>query len=249
MLAGNVQVLIVAGANPVYDAPAFASSTTAQASAGPGSVKFADALGKVPFVVSLNDRLDETTLLADVLAPASHPFECWGDAALPKGLLAIQQPVIQPLFDTRGLLDLLVEWGAAVGDPAAFAAVKARGRFGEPGSDPCDGRSRHESQRGLALPARDMGDAHGDGPGDASVRHGLERRREDGCLEQPIPTLLAAGAPVATATSTGVPAQSSTKAAVPLIFTPRTLAPGSLSLLGASAFAPGGASARLCVLG
>ena len=25
--------------------------------------------------------------------------------------------VIQPLFDTRGLLDVLVEWGAAVGDP------------------------------------------------------------------------------------------------------------------------------------
>jgi len=33
--------------------------------------------------------------------------------------------VIQPLFDTRGLLDVLVEWGAAAGDPAAVAAVTA----------------------------------------------------------------------------------------------------------------------------
>jgi molybdopterin-containing oxidoreductase family iron-sulfur binding subunit len=113
MQAGQVEVLIVAGVNPVYDAPA--------------SLKFAEALARVPFVVSLNDRLDETSLLADFLAPASHPLECWSDVNLPKGLQAVQQPVIQPLFDTRGLLDLLVEWGAAAGDPAAAAAVAAAG--------------------------------------------------------------------------------------------------------------------------
>ena len=111
MLAGNVELLIVAGVNPAYD--------------GFAGIRFAEALAKVPFVVSLNDRLDETTRLADLLAPVSHPFECWSDAALPNGLLAVQQPVIQPLFDTRGLLDLLVEWGAALGDPAATTAVNA----------------------------------------------------------------------------------------------------------------------------
>ena len=109
MRAGKVELLLVAGANPAYDAPA--------------SVKFADAVAKVPFVVSLNDRLDETSLLADLLAPASHPLECWGDAALPRGLVAVQQPVIQPLFDTRGLLDVVVDLAAAAGDPAAAAAV------------------------------------------------------------------------------------------------------------------------------
>ncbi len=111
MRAGRVEMLVVAGVNPVYDAPA--------------SLKFAEAMAKVPFVLSLNDRLDETSLLADLLAPVSHPFECWGDVSLPMGLAAIQQPVIQPLFDTRGLLDVLVEWGAAMGDPAAVAAVTA----------------------------------------------------------------------------------------------------------------------------
>jgi Fe-S-cluster-containing dehydrogenase component/anaerobic selenocysteine-containing dehydrogenase len=111
MTAGQVELLIVAGVNPVYDAPA--------------SLKFAEALARVPFVVSLNDRLDETSLRVDVLAPVSHPFECWGDVSLPKGLEAIQQPVVQPLFDTRGLLDLVVEWGAAFGDPASAAAVTA----------------------------------------------------------------------------------------------------------------------------
>ena len=113
MQAGKVSVLLVAGANPVYDAPA--------------SLKFADALAKVPFVVSLNDRIDETSARADFLAPASHPFECWSDAALPRGLFAIQQPVIQPLHDTRGLLDVLVDWSAAAGVPGATALVASPG--------------------------------------------------------------------------------------------------------------------------
>jgi Fe-S-cluster-containing dehydrogenase component/anaerobic selenocysteine-containing dehydrogenase len=111
MAAGGVDVLVLSGVNPVYDSPA--------------GIAFAAAMAKVAYVVSLNDRLDETSLLADVLAPASHAFECWGDVALPKKSLAVQQPVIQPLFDTRGLLDLLVEWAAAAGDQPATAAVVA----------------------------------------------------------------------------------------------------------------------------
>jgi molybdopterin-containing oxidoreductase family iron-sulfur binding subunit len=110
MAAGKVDVLVVAGANPVYDAPA--------------SLNVSEALAKVGYVVSLNDRLDETTLRSDVLLPVSHAFECWADATLPNGTLAIQQPVIQPLFDTRGLLDVLVEWGAVLGDAVALAATR-----------------------------------------------------------------------------------------------------------------------------
>ena len=111
MSAGRVQTLVVAGANPVYDAP--------------GSLGFAEALAKVPFVVSMNDRLDETSRLADLLAPASHAFECWGDAALPRGVYAVQQPSIQPLYDTRGLVDVLVAWGAAAGATGALASAAA----------------------------------------------------------------------------------------------------------------------------
>ena len=109
--AGNVDMLVVVGANPVYDAPAGTNVT--------------EALGKVPFIVSLNDRVDETSALADIVAPLSHPFECWGDAALPGGGVAVQQPVVQPLGNTRGLLDVLVDLAAAVGDEPAVAAVAA----------------------------------------------------------------------------------------------------------------------------
>ncbi len=111
MRRGGVEVLVVAGANPAYDAPV--------------AIDIAGALAKVGTVVSLGDRVDETTMFADLLAPTSHPFECWGDQVLPRGVAAIQQPVIQPLFDTRGLLDVLVDWAAALGDPQARAAVTA----------------------------------------------------------------------------------------------------------------------------
>ncbi|MEZ5283684.1 MAG: 4Fe-4S dicluster domain-containing protein [Vicinamibacterales bacterium] len=109
MRAGRVEVLVVAGTNPAYDAPA--------------SVDFAAAMSSVPYVVSLNDRLDETSVHADVLAPASHAFESWSDTALPRGLFAVQQPVVQPLADTQGLLDVLIDWSAALGDEASRAAV------------------------------------------------------------------------------------------------------------------------------
>jgi Fe-S-cluster-containing dehydrogenase component len=111
MEAGQIQALLIAGTNPMYDAPA--------------SLKLAAALARVPFIVSMNDRLDETSAVADLLAPVSHSFECWSDAALPRGVFAVQQPVIQPLFDTRGLLDVLVDWAAALGDAQAMAAVTA----------------------------------------------------------------------------------------------------------------------------
>ena len=121
MRAGRVATLLLAGVNPVYDAPA--------------SLGLVEAMARVPFVVSLGDRLDETSALADFLAPASHPFECWGDAALPRGVFAVQQPSIQPLHDTQGLLDVLVAWGAAAGAPGAFAAAVA-GAAPRPGAAP-----------------------------------------------------------------------------------------------------------------
>jgi Fe-S-cluster-containing dehydrogenase component/anaerobic selenocysteine-containing dehydrogenase len=111
MLEGRVQLLIVAGVNPLYDAPP--------------AWRLPEAFANVPVIVSLNDRLDETSRLSDLLAPSSHPFECWGDAELPRQVFAVQQPVVSPLFDTRGGLDLVVEWAAAVGDPLAMAAVGA----------------------------------------------------------------------------------------------------------------------------
>jgi Fe-S-cluster-containing dehydrogenase component len=102
MEAGEVDLLLVHGVNPVYDAPA--------------SLGFAQAMAKVGRVVSFNDRIDETSALADQLAPTSHALEAWGDALAAGGIPSIQQPTIQPLLDTRGFLDILVAWGAGCAD-------------------------------------------------------------------------------------------------------------------------------------
>ena len=112
MRAGKVGALLIAGANPVYDTPA--------------TLGFAAAMAQAGLVVSLSDRVDETSALADYLAPASHPFESWGDTDLADGYHAIQQPTIQPLYDTHGLLDMLVAWGAAAGAEGRLARAAAR---------------------------------------------------------------------------------------------------------------------------
>jgi len=110
--AGKVDTLLVAGANPVYDAP-------------PG-LGVEAALEQAGTIVSLNDRVDETSSRADYLAPTSHALECWSDAALPGDVYAVQQPAIQPLYDTHGLLDVLVAWGAAAGVGGNLEAAAAR---------------------------------------------------------------------------------------------------------------------------
>jgi molybdopterin-containing oxidoreductase family iron-sulfur binding subunit len=117
--AGRIDVLIVAGPNPVHDAPA--------------SLKVAEAFAKARLVVSLNDRLDETSRLADWLAPASHPFEAWADASFPGDVHTIQQPLLRPLYATWGLLDVLLAWAAQAGAGGDIADAMAATR---PAVDP-----------------------------------------------------------------------------------------------------------------
>ncbi len=114
MKAGQVKTLILAGVNPVYDAPR--------------ALGFAEALASVELLVSLNDRLDETSRLCDYLAPASHPLESWSDTAMPGIAVAVAQPVLRPLYDTHGLTDILVSWGASAGSGGALEAAALAAR-------------------------------------------------------------------------------------------------------------------------
>jgi molybdopterin-containing oxidoreductase family iron-sulfur binding subunit len=94
---GRVQVLLVHGANPVFSLPP--------------KLGFAEALAKVPFKVSLSPFYDETAALADLLLPASHSLESWGDSEPLDGVRGLMQPVMPPLHNTRMLGDILL--GAA----------------------------------------------------------------------------------------------------------------------------------------
>ncbi|MFN2431435.1 MAG: molybdopterin-dependent oxidoreductase [Gemmatimonadota bacterium] len=135
MRDGRVQVLLVHGANPVFTLPP--------------ALGFAEALRNVPFKVSLSTFYDETAAYADLLLPASHGLESWGDSEVVDGVRALQQPVTPPLYDTRVLGDILLrsahaagvagdlpedfytflrqQWGAAAGGDAAWTAVLSRG--------------------------------------------------------------------------------------------------------------------------
>jgi molybdopterin-containing oxidoreductase family iron-sulfur binding subunit len=80
---GEVQVLIVKDANPVF--------------ALPPKSGFADALRKVPFVVSLSSHRDETTALAHLVIPDLTPLESWGDHAARDGVVGLMQPAMGPV--------------------------------------------------------------------------------------------------------------------------------------------------------
>jgi Fe-S-cluster-containing dehydrogenase component len=93
MTRGRVDTLLILGANPAYDAP--------------GSLDFAGALGRVAFSAHLGLYRDETARLATWHLPASHDYECWGDARGHDGTACILQPAILPLYDTRSSLEWL----------------------------------------------------------------------------------------------------------------------------------------------
>ena len=114
MAAGDVPLFIVRHANPAY--------TTAPA------VGFAAALAKVPFKVSFSSVPDDTTSLCDLILPDHHALESWGDAEPTRGLLSLQQPTMDPVFDSRSTGDVLL--AIAKGDQtmaSRFAFADYRG--------------------------------------------------------------------------------------------------------------------------
>ena len=101
MNAGQVDVLIIHDANPVYSMPA--------------SSGFNEALKKVGLVVSTSSAKDETTAVAHLVLPDHTPLESWGDAAPRPGVHSVVQPTIRPLHDTQALGDTLLETGRSLG--------------------------------------------------------------------------------------------------------------------------------------
>ena len=95
MDAGSVSIAFVRGANPAHSMPK--------------SAGFAAAFAKVGFKVSFSAMPDETTQLCDLVLPDNHWLESWGDAAGANGQLGLQQPTLDPVFDTKSTADVLIE--------------------------------------------------------------------------------------------------------------------------------------------
>jgi anaerobic selenocysteine-containing dehydrogenase/Fe-S-cluster-containing dehydrogenase component len=105
MNAGQVEVLIVHGTNPVHSLPAASG--------------FAEALAKVKLVVSTAPMPDETSSLAHLVLPDHTAAESWGDAAPRPGVRSLVQPTLRPLYDTRAFGDTLLDSARAIGGAAA----------------------------------------------------------------------------------------------------------------------------------
>ena len=113
MKDGQVDVLLIHHANPLYALPA--------------SAGFGDALAKVKLVVSFAPIKDETSERAHVVLPDHAPLETWGDAKPRSGIRSLVQPTLRPLYDTRAFADSLLAIGRAIS--AEVAAALPAGSF------------------------------------------------------------------------------------------------------------------------
>ena len=93
MNAGQVQVLLILGGNPVYTAPA--------------ELNFGQALRQVGLSVHLGLYEDETSQLCHWHVAESHYLEAWGDARTFDGTASIVQPLIEPLYNTKSACEVL----------------------------------------------------------------------------------------------------------------------------------------------
>ena len=95
MNAGKVDLLIILGGNPAYDAPA--------------DLNFADALknGKTPLRVHYGLYQNETAELCQWHVNATHELEAWGDARTYDGTASIIQPLIAPLYNGKSPLEFV----------------------------------------------------------------------------------------------------------------------------------------------
>ncbi len=111
MQAGQVSVLLMHGANPVYELP--------------GWTGFVEALAKVPLVVSFSSFIDETASAADLVLPDHTYLEHWGYQVVSPGAdrpaVSAQQPVVQPLYDTRSTADVILASASRLGGEVAKA--------------------------------------------------------------------------------------------------------------------------------
>jgi molybdopterin-containing oxidoreductase family iron-sulfur binding subunit len=92
--AAKVDLLIILGGNPAYDAPA--------------DLNFADALrNRVPLRVHHGLYQNETAELCQWHVPATHELESWGDARAYDGTVSIIQPLIAPLYNGKSALEFV----------------------------------------------------------------------------------------------------------------------------------------------
>ena len=115
-----IEVLFVAGANPLYSM----ADTAA----------VAKAFDKIPLVVSFSSYMDETATGADYILPNHIFLERYEDVpcaqGFPRPVIGLSQPVVEPLFNTMHTGDVVIQLAGKLGGTVA-------GAFGWESYDDC----------------------------------------------------------------------------------------------------------------
>jgi MoCo/4Fe-4S cofactor protein with predicted Tat translocation signal len=122
MRAGKVDMLLILGGNPAYDAPA--------------DLGFADALKStnIPFRVHLGLHQDETAELCQWHISETHYLEAWGDVRAYDGTVSIQQPLIAPLYGSKSTYELMALL-AGQAEATGHEVVQGYWKTQHPGAD------------------------------------------------------------------------------------------------------------------
>lgn len=96
MKKGKVDTVIHFDSNPVFDFPT--------------EYGYETALKNVKNIISLTETDNETSVHANYILPIHHNFESWGDSITRNGIISLQQPVINPLYNTRQKEAVILKW-------------------------------------------------------------------------------------------------------------------------------------------
>ncbi|HET7598780.1 MAG TPA: molybdopterin-dependent oxidoreductase, partial [Gemmatimonadales bacterium] len=102
---GQVSVLLVHDANPLYALPAASG--------------FAARIRKVGFRVATSPYFDETAAQCDLLLPHHHGLERWDDLRPRAGVYSLMQPVMEPVFKSMHTGDVLLKVAQKMGGAMA----------------------------------------------------------------------------------------------------------------------------------
>jgi MoCo/4Fe-4S cofactor protein with predicted Tat translocation signal len=89
----QIKTLIILGGNPAYNTPA--------------DLKLAEGIKQIENTIHVSSYMDETSSVAQWHLPLSHYLETWSDAQSVDGTLSVVQPLIQPLYNTKSMLEIL----------------------------------------------------------------------------------------------------------------------------------------------
>src|ERR1700722_16629192 len=121
MRGGKVDLLIILGGNPVYDAPS--------------DLGFAEAMkaGNVPVRVHLGLYNNETAELCQWHVNQAHELEAWGDARAYDGTASIIQPLMAPLYNGKSAAELVALLSGS--EASSFDLVRAYWQNQHSGAD------------------------------------------------------------------------------------------------------------------